>query len=72
MARTKTAFTITMKKAKAAAPQTPLDALFPTASRELLSGTGKQFIERIGVEAARRAVLGVLAGENLRDQTEPL
>jgi hypothetical protein len=28
-----------------------LDQLFPVGSRALLTGTGKQFIERIGVEA---------------------
>lgn len=50
----------------------PLDALFPNSSRVLLTGSGKQFIERIGVDAARTAVLGVLVGENIRDQTEPL
>lgn len=50
----------------------PLNKLFPDECRVLLSGTGKQFIERIGVEATRRAILGVLVGENLRDQTEPL
>lgn len=57
-------------------PQPPsqpsLDELFPPASRVLLTGTGKQFIERIGVETARNVVLGVLMGENIRTQTEPL
>lgn len=62
------------KKAGDDALQTslPLDALFPNSSRVLLTGSGKQFIERIGVEAARTAILGVLIGENIRDQTEPL
>jgi hypothetical protein len=58
--------------AKNSARELKLNMLFPESSRVLLTGTGRQFIERIGLEAARRAVLGVLVGENLRDQTEPL
>lgn len=46
--------------------------LFPQSSRVLLTGSGKQFIEEIGVEATKRAVLSVMLGENLREQTEPL
>ncbi len=46
--------------------------LFPEKSRVLLSGGGKEFVERIGVEAVRQAVLNVMLGENIRDQTEPL
>jgi hypothetical protein len=46
--------------------------LFPKGSRLLLTGGGKEFIERIGVETAKRVVLGVLKGENVRTQTEPL
>ncbi|MBI5292159.1 MAG: CfrBI family restriction endonuclease [Chloroflexi bacterium] len=49
-----------------------LNELFPTSSRVLLTGGGKEFIERIGIEAAKRVVLGVLLGENIRKQTEPL
>lgn len=49
-----------------------LDQLFPSGSRVLLTGTGKQFIERVGVETARNVVLGVLMGENIRTQTEPI
>ncbi|MGI8588779.1 MAG: CfrBI family restriction endonuclease [Chloroflexia bacterium] len=49
-----------------------INDLFPTGSRVLLSGGGKQFIERIGVEAARRVVLSVMMGENVRKETEPL
>ncbi len=49
-----------------------LNSLFPESSRLLLSGGGKEFIERIGVEAAHRVVLGVMMGENVRQQTEPL
>lgn len=50
----------------------PLDVLFPEGGRLLLTGGGKEFVERIGVAATRRAVLAVLMGENLRAQTEPL
>ena len=46
--------------------------LFPEDSRLLLTGGGKEFIERIGVEAARQVVLSVMQGENIRTQTEPL
>jgi len=46
--------------------------LFPESGRILLTGGGKEFIERIGVETAKRAVLSVLLGENIRKQTEPL
>jgi len=49
-----------------------VDDLFPEKSRLLLSGGGKEFIERLGVEATRRAILHVMMGENLREQTEPL
>ena len=50
----------------------PLGDLFPAESRLLLTGGGKDFIERIGVEAARQVVLSVMHGENIRTQTEPL
>ncbi len=46
--------------------------LFPKDSRLLLTGGGKEFIERVGVEAARQVVLNVMHGENIRTQTEPL
>ena len=46
--------------------------LFPKSSRLLLTGGGKEFIERIGVEATRRVIQHVMMGENLRQQTEPL
>ena len=50
----------------------PLSDLFPEASRILLTGTGRQFIERLGVEATREAVLNVMMGHNVRTQTEVL
>lgn len=50
----------------------PLPALFPESGRVLLTGGGKQFVERLGVTAIRDAVYRVMLGENLRTQTEPL
>lgn len=49
-----------------------LDSLFPEQGRLFLTGGGKEFIERIGVDAAKKVVLGILQGENVRAQTEPL
>jgi hypothetical protein len=49
-----------------------IDDLYPEAGKVLLTGTGKQFIERLGVEAARKIILKVMSGENIRTQTEPL
>lgn len=50
----------------------PINALFPEGGRVVLTGGGREFVERIGVEAVRRAVLSVMLGENIRTQTEPL
>jgi len=47
-------------------------SLFPESAKVLLSGTGKQFIERLGLETIRHAIVSVMMGENLRTQTEPL
>ncbi len=52
--------------------QMTIGELFPADSRLLLTGGGKEFIERVGVEAARQVVLSVMQGENIRTQTEPL
>ena len=49
-----------------------LSDLFPESSRLLLTGGGKEFIERLGVEAVRQVILGIMRGENVRTQTEPL
>ena len=49
-----------------------ISTFFPESSRLLLTGGGKEFIERIGVEATRRVIHHVMMGENLRQQTEPL
>jgi hypothetical protein len=51
---------------------TPLTEFFPESGRVLLTGTGREFIQRIGVEATRQVILNVLMGENIRKQTEPL
>jgi hypothetical protein len=50
----------------------PLNDLFPEGGRILLTGSGQEFIHRIGVEAAKQAIINVLMGENIRKQTEPL
>ena len=55
-----------------ATPTPTIADLFPEDSKLLLTGGGKEFIERIGVDAARRVVLSVMMGENVRTQTEPL
>jgi hypothetical protein len=49
-----------------------LTKLFPVNGKVLLTGGGKQFVERIGVETIRKAVYSVMLGENLRSQTEHL
>ena len=57
---------------KSQAPKPIIGDLFPIGSRVLLTGTGRQFIERLGVEATRQAVLNVMVGQNVRAQTEKL
>lgn len=52
--------------------QPRINDLFPKSSRLLLTGGGKEFIERLGTDAVRRVILGVMMGENVRTQTEPL
>ncbi len=49
-----------------------IDDLYPEKGKVVLSANGKEFVERLGVETARRVILGVLCGENIRTQTEPL
>lgn len=49
-----------------------IDDLYPEKGKLVLSANGKEFVERLGVETARRVILGVLCGENIRTQTEPL
>jgi len=43
-----------------------LDELFPDGGRILLTGGGKEFVERIGVEAIRNSILSVMLGDNIR------
>ena len=49
-----------------------LNDLFPEGGHILLTGGGREFVERIGIEAIRQAILSVMVGENIRTQTEPL
>lgn len=49
-----------------------LAKLFPESGKILLTGGGKDFVERIGVEAIRNVVSSVLNGQNIRTQTEPI
>jgi len=49
-----------------------LDELFPEGGRLLLTGGGKEFVERLGVEAIRDSILSVMLGDNVRTQTEPI
>lgn len=49
-----------------------IDDLYPEKGRVVLTANGKEFVERIGVETAKRVILAVLCGENIRAQTEPL
>ena len=46
--------------------------LFPAGFRVLLTGGGREFVERVGVEAVRKVVLSVMEGKNIRTETEPL
>lgn len=49
-----------------------ISELMPDSGKVLLTGTGKDFVARVGEQLIREAVLGVLCGENLRLQTEYL
>lgn len=49
-----------------------INDLFPDKGKLILTGSGREFVERLGVETARQVVLAVLRGENIREQTEPL
>lgn len=51
---------------------TPLSQFFPEAATPLLLGSGRAFLARLGEEAARSVVEGVLLGENVKSRTEPL
>lgn len=49
-----------------------IEELFPEKGKLVLTATGKEFIEKLGVETARQVILAVMLGENIRTQTEPL
>lgn len=51
---------------------TAINDLFPEKGKLILTGGGRDFIEKLGIETARQVILGVLRGENIRTQTEPL
>lgn len=51
---------------------TTIGDLFPEKGKLVLTGSGKQVIERLGIDTVRQVVLAVLQGENIRQQTEPL
>lgn len=46
--------------------------LFPENGRLVLTSEGKVFIKQLGENTTKGVILGVLCGENLRSQTEPL
>ncbi|MGB8346071.1 MAG: hypothetical protein WCD86_14385 [Ktedonobacteraceae bacterium] len=50
----------------------PLTRFIEPESLELLTGTGADFIEQIGLDVIRDIVLDVLTGKNLRDSTEAI
>lgn len=50
----------------------PIDCLLPQAAKPLLTGSGRDFAERLGADELREAVLRIMLGENVRAQTEPL
>lgn len=51
---------------------TSISDLYPEKGRIVLTGSGKEIVERLGTDTARKVVLAVLQGENIRQQTEPL
>jgi hypothetical protein len=51
---------------------TTIDDLFPEKGKLILTGGGRDFIEKLGVETVRRLTLDILCGENIRTQTEQL
>lgn len=55
-------------------PESPnmISKIFPESGKILLTGGGKDFVERIGIQAIRNAIYSVLSGQNIRTQTEPL
>ena len=60
------------KKAKPVPTPTSFIHIFPAEALKLLSGGGKEFVQRVGVDVIRKVVLNILMGQNLRDSTEVL
>ncbi|MCA9885698.1 MAG: CfrBI family restriction endonuclease [Anaerolineae bacterium] len=53
-------------------PVTSLVELFDDGAKSLLTTSGPELIQRIGIDTVRTVVLDVLTGRNLRDSTELL
>ncbi len=53
-------------------PLNPLTELISPADLDLLTSSGSQFVEQIGLDVVRGVVLDILTGKNLRDSTESL
>jgi len=51
---------------------TSLSQLMSPAAMKLLSASGSEFVQQIGMDVVRSVVLDVLTGRNLRDSTEVL
>ncbi|NJL41430.1 MAG: CfrBI family restriction endonuclease [Leptolyngbyaceae cyanobacterium SM1_4_3] len=51
---------------------TTINDLFPEKGKLILTGGGRDFIEKLGVETVRQLTLDILCGENIRTQTEQL
>ncbi len=51
---------------------TSLSQLMSPATLKLLSASGSDFVQQIGMDVVRGVVLDVLTGRNLRDSTEVL
>lgn len=51
---------------------TTINELFPEKGKVVLTGSGQELIKQLGVQAVRQAILAILCGENIRQQTEPL
>lgn len=51
---------------------TTINELFPEKGKVVLTGSGQELIKQLGVQTVRQAILAILCGENIRQQTEPL
>ena len=50
----------------------PLTDLYPESAKQLLAASGKDLVRRLGADAIRQVIAGVLSGDNLRNETELL